>query len=211
MVDLHTASRAYHPPRSSTGRVRPSAANPDKEGRNLATGDVPERIRWAVQVLDPAAGHHLLEIGCGPGVAVAAICQRLTGGRVVAIDRSATAIARATRRNADCIAAGRAVLRTVALEDLRPSDLPEATDGFDKIFAMNVNLFWVRSPARELELIRALLRPGGTLSLFYGYGTPGQGAATVPGALLGRLEAGGFATEVRTGPGVAGVVARPLP
>ena len=126
----------------------------------MATADVPERIRWAVQVLDAAGDDHLLEIGCGPGVAVAAICQRLTGGRVVAIDRSATAIARATRRNADCIASGTAVLRTVALEDLGPSGLPEATDGFDKVFAMNVNLFWVRSPARELELIRTLLRPG---------------------------------------------------
>ncbi|HEX3211952.1 MAG TPA: methyltransferase domain-containing protein, partial [Actinomycetota bacterium] len=79
---------------------------------------VPERIRWAVQVLDPAPGDQLLEIGCGPGVAVAAVCQRLRDGRVVAIDRSATAIARATRRNADCIASGRAVLRAVALEDL---------------------------------------------------------------------------------------------
>jgi cyclopropane fatty-acyl-phospholipid synthase-like methyltransferase len=171
---------------------------------------VPERIRWAVQVLAPAPGDHLLEIGCGPGVAVAAICQRLTGGRVVAIDRSATAIARATRRNADCIASGRAALRTVALEDLRPSDLPEGGDGFDKVFAMNVNLFWVRSQARELDLIRALLRPGGTLSLFYGYGTPGRGAATVPEAVVGHLTAGGFATEVRTGSSVAGVVARPV-
>ena len=104
------------------------------------------------------------------------------------------------------MAAGRASFRTVALEDLGPADLPEAGRGFDTVFAMNVNLFWVRSPARELELIRALLRPGGTLSLFFGYGTPGQGAATVPGALLGHLEAGGFATEVHTGPGVAGVV-----
>ena len=129
----------------------------------------------------------------------------------MAIDRSATAIARATRRNADCIASGRAVLRTVALEDLATGALPEAGPGFDKVFAMNVNLFWVRDPARELALIRALLRPGGTLSLFYGYGTPGQAAAALPGALLGHLEAGGFATEVHTGPGVAGVVARPLP
>ena len=169
---------------------------------------VPERIRWAVQVLDPAPGDQLLEIGCGPGVAVAAICQRLRDGRVVAIDRSATAIARATRRNADCIASGRVVLRAVALEDLAADGLPEAGPGFDKVFAMNVNLFWVRDPARELALIRALLRPGGTLSLFYGYGTPGQGPATVPGALLGHLAAAGFTAEVLTGPSVAGVVAR---
>jgi SAM-dependent methyltransferase len=162
-----------------------------------------------VGVLAPAPGDHLLEIGCGPGVAVAVICQRLTAGRIVAIDRSATAVARATRRNADCVAAGRAIVRTVALEDLGPADLPEAGRGFDTVFAMNVNLFWVRDPARELALIRALLRPGGTLALFYGYGTEGQ-PATVPDALLAHLTAGGFTTEVRTGPSVAGVVARPV-
>ena len=175
----------------------------------MAGTAVPERIRWAVEVMDPAPGDHLLEIGCGPGVAVAAICPRLTGGRVVAIDRSATAIARASRRNAECVAAGRAVLLTVALEDLDPAALTKAGRGFDKVFAMNVNLFWVRSPARELELVRGLLRPGGTLALFYGYGTPGQ-AATVPGALLEHLTAGGFTGEVRTGPSVAGVLARPV-
>jgi SAM-dependent methyltransferase len=162
-----------------------------------------------VEVLSPAPDDHVLEIGCGPGVAVAAICQRLTGGRIVAIDRSATAIARATRRNAACVAAGRAVLRTVALEDLHPTDLPEARRKFDTVFAMNVNLFWVRSPARELELIRSLLRPGATLALFYGYGTGGR-AATVPEALLAHLTTGGFTTEVLTGPSVAGVVARPV-
>jgi SAM-dependent methyltransferase len=159
----------------------------------------------------PDPGDRLLEIGCGPGVAVLLVCEQLTGGRITAIDRSPTAIRRAAARNPGHVAAGRAVLRTADLESLRPTDLPEGPGGYDKVFAMNVNLFWVRSPARELELIRALLRPGGTLSLFYGYGTPGQAAATVPGALLGHLEAGGFATEVHTGPGVAGVVARPLP
>ncbi|HEV3504599.1 MAG TPA: hypothetical protein VG637_04850, partial [Actinomycetes bacterium] len=54
---------------------------PDREGGNLAGTAVPERIRWAVEVLSPAPEDHVLEIGCGPGVAVAAICRRLTGGR----------------------------------------------------------------------------------------------------------------------------------
>ena len=112
---------------------------------------------------------------------MAAICQRLRDGRVVAIDRSATAIARATRRNADCIASGRAVLRTVALEDLAADGRPEAGQGFDKVFAMKVNLFWVRPRPGGGD--PGLLRPEGTLSLFYGYGTPGQGPVTVPGAL----------------------------
>jgi SAM-dependent methyltransferase len=165
---------------------------------------VPERIRWAVDVLAPGPDEHLLEIGCGPGVAVALVCERLTGGRIVAIDRSATAIARATGRNAQHIATGRAVLRTAALERLTPADLPGGRTGFDKVFAMNVNLFWTRSPARELDLIRTLLAPGAALYLFYGYGSP-PGAPTaprVPGALVERLAEHGFAAEITPGPGI---------
>jgi hypothetical protein len=75
---------------------------------------------------------------------------------------------------------------------------------------MNVTLFWVRTPTRELELVRDLLKPGGALYLFYGYGTPGQGAAALPGLLAGHLTGGGFDVEPVCGPGVAGVVARPL-
>ena len=171
---------------------------------------VPERIRWAVRTMAPDPDDHLLEIGCGPGVAVAHICQRLAGGRIVAIDRSATAIDRAARRNAACVAAGTAVLRTAALESLTPADLPGGRDGFDKVFAMNVNLFWVRDPARELDLISAVLKPGGALFLFYGYGTPGQAGPRVPEALFDHLAAGGFAAESRTGPSVVGVVASPV-
>jgi SAM-dependent methyltransferase len=171
---------------------------------------VPERIRWAVQVLDPAPGDQLLEIGCGPGVAVAHVCQRLAGGRIVAIDRSATAIGRAARRATACVAAGKAVLRTAALEELAPDDLLDGREGYDMVFAMNVNLFWVRAPARELDLIRAVLKPGGTLFLFYGYGTPGRGEPRVPEALFDHLADGGFTAEARTGPSVLGVVARPV-
>jgi SAM-dependent methyltransferase len=158
----------------------------------------------------PGPDDRLLEIGCGPGVAVALVCQHLAGGRITAVDRSPTAIRRAAARNAGHVAAGRAVLRTADLESLRPHDLPEGPGGFDKVFAMNVNLFWVRTPARELELIRALLKPGGALFLFYGYGTPGQGPAALPGALAGHLTDGGFAVEPVAGPATVGVVARPV-
>ena len=182
---------------------------PRSRGRNPAGASVPERVRWAVQTMDPGPGDRLLEIGCGPGVAVSLVCERLEGGRIVAIDRSATAIARATRRNAAHVAAGRAVFQTAALESLGPDDLPDGRGGFDTVFAMNVNLFWVRVPTRELELIGSLLRPGGALYLFYGYGTPGQ-QATVPAALLDHLAGGGFAAQPLAGPSVAGVLARPV-
>jgi SAM-dependent methyltransferase len=173
------------------------------------TGEqVPERIRWAVRTMAPGPDDQLLEIGCGPGVAVAHVCQRLAGGQILAIDRSATAIGRAARRAAACVAAGRAVLRTAALESLTPEDLLDGREGFDKVFAMNVNLFWVRAPARELGLIRAVLKPGGTLFLFYGYGR-GRDEPRVPETLFDHLADGGFTAEARTGPSVLGVVARP--
>jgi SAM-dependent methyltransferase len=168
---------------------------------------VPERITWAVRVLAPAPDDQLLEIGCGPGVAVAHICEHLAGGQILAIDRSPTAIARATRRNAGCIAAGKAVLRTAAVESLQAADLLEGREGFDKVFALNVNLFWVRSPTRELGLITTVLKPGGALALFYGYGTPGQGRPRVPEVLFRHLTEAGFAVESRSGPSVAGVLA----
>jgi SAM-dependent methyltransferase len=179
----------------------------------MAAGAVPEHVRWAVDVLDPGPDGRLLEIGCGPGVALSLICERLVGGRIVAIDRSATAISRATRRNAGCLAAGKAVLRTVALEELQPADMLGERERFDTVFAMNVNLFWVRSPATELELIRRLLRPGGALSLFYGYGRrsspgkAGENISKVPAILTGHLTEASFAVEVRQGPGVVCVAA----
>jgi SAM-dependent methyltransferase len=172
-------------------------------------------VRWAVELLSPGPDDQLLEIGCGPGVAVGLLCERLVGGRIVAIDRSTTAISRAERRNAAHVAAGKAVLRTVALERLRPGDLLGAPERFDKVFAMNVNLFWVRSAAKELDLIKRLLAPGGTLYLFYGYGGPttaeaaSENATRIPGVLTGRLRERGFAVEVTQGTGTLCVIATP--
>lgn len=173
----------------------------------MATKASAERTRWAVDTLAPNPDDLLLEIGCGPGDAVSLICERLTSGRIVAIDRSATAVSRAAKRNAANVAAGKAVLQTIALEKLNPSDMLQGQERFDKILALNVNLFWTRNPAKELDLIRGMLAPGGALYLFYGYG--GDSPAGVPSKLLEQLAAGGFAVETRTGTGVACVVATP--
>jgi SAM-dependent methyltransferase len=99
----------------------------------------------------------------------------------------------------------------VALEQLEAADVLREGERFDKVFAMNVNLFWVRSPGRELDLIRRLLRPGGALYLFYGYdgASPPAGAARVPQALTGHLTEAGFAVELRTAGSLVGVVATP--
>ncbi|GGW85012.1 class I SAM-dependent methyltransferase [Streptomyces lomondensis] len=111
-------------------------------------------------ILDPAPGDRVLEIGCGRGVAIPLIFARLTTGTVTAVDRSATAVAAARRRNSEAVAAGRAAFHVRSLED---ADF--AAGSFDKVLAVNVNLFWTRPADAELTALRRWLAPGGVLCL----------------------------------------------
>jgi SAM-dependent methyltransferase len=122
---------------------------------------IAERLTWAVQQLAPRRDDEVLEIGCGTGAAAALLCQRLVQGRLTAIDRSAAMVSAARRRNRACVAAGRAIIRQLAMAeaDLAPSS-------FDRALAVNVNLFWLR-PKPELTVVQRLLRPGGLLCLVY--------------------------------------------
>jgi len=92
---------------------------------------IPERIRWAVEALDIEPGDRLLEIGGGPGAAASLVCERLDTGRMLLLDRSATAIERTRRRNAEHLASGRLRLETVDIADFEPRDAR-----FDKVFAV---------------------------------------------------------------------------
>src|ERR671935_187077 len=62
-------------------------------------GKASERFVWAVDTLEVRPADRLLEVGCGHGVAVSLICERLTTGTITAIDRSPKMIEMATRRN----------------------------------------------------------------------------------------------------------------
>jgi Methyltransferase domain len=71
-----------------------------------------ERFVWAVDTLALDPADRVLEVGCGHGVAVSLVCERLTSGRITAIDRSKKMIEMAARRNREHVAAGKAVLKT---------------------------------------------------------------------------------------------------
>src|SRR5215207_2974353 len=120
-----------------------------------------ERFVWAVDTLALDPADRVLEVGCGHGVAVSLVCERLAGGRITAIDRSQKMIAMAAHRNGDHVAAGRAVLKTAALEE---ADF----DGerFDKVFAFNVAPFWLE-PKQALDIVGRHLSPTGAVYLFW--------------------------------------------
>lgn len=128
---------------------------------------VPERIRWAVETIGVGPEEQVLELGCGPGVAAALVCERLTTGHLLAIDRSAVAVSRATTRNAEHVTAGRLTVLRAEVADLRVS-------GLDKAFSVNVNVFWTTDAVRELAVLRRALRPGGELCVLYGAGPAGS-------------------------------------
>ncbi|MGH3039462.1 MAG: SAM-dependent methyltransferase [Gaiellaceae bacterium] len=147
---------------------------------------IPERIRLAVELLAVEPGDRVLEIGCGSGVAASLVCERLVEGRMLAIDRSESQVERARRRNVEHVAAGRLAVETAALADL------DADDVFDKVFAINVNLFWLGPAGKELERIRRALAPDGRFFLFYEPPSAAQLARTAE-KVAAFLRSGGFA------------------
>ena len=170
-----------------------------------------ERFVWAVDSLAVRPADQLLEVGCGHGVAVSLVCERLTTGTITAIDRSPKMIEMATRRNREHVDAGRVVLEAVALEDADFGDL-----SFDKVFAFNVAPFW-RRPDAALAAVRQHLAPNGTVHIFWDarHFAPKR-ARDLGGELADRLREGGFSVEkvlvgdVRPVPAVC-VVGRPEP
>ncbi|MCK2244196.1 MULTISPECIES: class I SAM-dependent methyltransferase [unclassified Crossiella] len=152
------------------------------------------RNRWAVRLLDIQPTDRVIELGCGPGVAIAALASRASRGLVVGVDHSQVMISQASRRNRSAVRAGRVRLTHTPVEQLSISDGP-----FDAALAVNTVGMWPDPTARLRELAR-LLRPGGRIALVSQPRCPGATAATSAAAaneLAGQLAEAGF-EQLRT-------------
>ena len=121
-------------------------------------GKASQRLVRVVEALDVQPGDRILEIGCGHGVAVSLVCERLTIGRILAIDRSRKMVDAASARNREHIDAGRAEIRQAVFADAEFGD-----ERFDKVFAVHVRDV---ATTEGLAKARGLLTPGGLVSLF---------------------------------------------
>jgi len=170
----------------------------------MALQTIPARIRWAVDVMDVQPNDHVLEIGCGPGAAAELICQKLETGKLFAIDRSESGVDRTKRRCAQYVESGRLTVRQIDLATLR---VP--VKRLNKVFAFNVNLFWVRDCAEEVALLHERVVPGGAVYLFY----ESNQRELVPNMVKkgsAALQAGGFRVSVveQKAPAVVGLIGR---
>jgi ubiquinone/menaquinone biosynthesis C-methylase UbiE len=131
-----------------------------------------QRNGWAVSLLDVQPADQVLEIGFGPGLAVAALV-RAGAGHVYGIDHTDVMLRQASRRNAAAIQAGRVTLVNAPVDQL-----PAALEGpFDAILAVNSLGFWP-APAERLAELRRRLAPGGRIAIASQPRCPGATAGT---------------------------------
>lgn len=153
---------------------------------------VPERVRWAVAVLDARPGERVLDIGSGTGASVEALLAAMGGAdvaarpSVVAVDRSGQAVGRMRDRLADPIAAATVDVVQAGLAALDPALGP-----FDAAVSVNVNVFWTSAAVPELRALAGALRRGARLLVAFGIGP-------VPLADAGHLD--GVEAAIRATP-----------
>jgi cyclopropane fatty-acyl-phospholipid synthase-like methyltransferase len=120
-----------------------------------------QRNLWTVGLLGIRPGDHVLEIGCGPGLAVAGAATRVGEGRVTGIDHSTVMVRQAKARNRAAIAAGQVRILQGSL-----STLSDMADRFDAAFSVNV-LQFIGDKTHALITLKQALRPGAILATTY--------------------------------------------
>lgn len=120
-----------------------------------------ERNLWAISLLEIQPENIVLEIGCGPGIAVEIIASHLTTGNIIALDHSNVMLNMAKKRNIDSAKNGKAIFHQT---DIRLYESPP--NSFDRIFSSNVVQFW-DDPVKVFVKLKEMLKPGGRIVTNY--------------------------------------------
>jgi SAM-dependent methyltransferase len=172
----------FHHPRGATGRA---------VGWVLAhrSSNV-QRNRWVVSLLDVLPEERVLEIGFGPGRAIADLSRR--SEHVYGLDHSAVMLRQASRRNAEAIRTGRVTLTCGSVDRLPPA----LAGPFDAILSVNSLGSWPE-PSERLQELRDRLTPGGRIAIASQPRHPGATAPDAARTIGELLQAAGF-TQLTT-------------
>jgi ubiquinone/menaquinone biosynthesis C-methylase UbiE len=146
------------PPEAPDPPVAASAPDPVAYLDRAAASAPGQRYkRILLAALDLRAGHHVLDIGCGPGTDLATFAAAVgPAGRVVGVDRDPRMVT---------VAAGR--LGDRANVEVRLGDahaLPVDDDSVDRAYLDRV-VQHLENPRRAMAEVRRVLRPGGVVGL----------------------------------------------
>lgn len=116
----------------------------------------PEIVRQrqrTLEILAPAKGEHILDIGCGPGLLAHDLALEVgPGGRVTGVDKDPAMLDLARRRCAE--------LPQVDLLEGEATDLPATNSTLDAVTCAQV-LLYVEDVERAIATMHRVLKPGG--------------------------------------------------
>lgn len=132
----------------------------------------PARIKWALELLELTPDSSVIEVGCGSGVAAQRICEQLTGGGTyMGVDQSKAACDAAFARLKDMKPRMKAIFWN------KPFDASDREPAlFDRVLAINVNMFW-RDDGAQLRDLRRIMHRHTRLVLVYETPTASQRTA----------------------------------
>jgi SAM-dependent methyltransferase len=107
------------------------------------------------------AGSRVLEAGCGVGAQTVTLARHSPEARITSIDVSAGSLAAAARK-AEAVG-----ITNVDFRQADIFDLPFESESFDHVFVCFV-LEHLARPVAALEILRGMLRPGGTITVIEG-------------------------------------------
>lgn len=119
------------------------------------------RNAWTVDLLNIQPSDRVLEIGCGPGLAVQMCAARAISGLVFGLDHSQMMLNQSHARNEQSILAGRVELHLGGLDKLQMLQGP-----FDKVLSANVVQFFQDKATAYRKMIE-VMAPGGIVATTY--------------------------------------------
>jgi SAM-dependent methyltransferase len=165
-----------------------------------------EANHWMVECLDVGPDDRVLDVGCGPGLAVARAAE-VSGGAVVGVDASETMVRMARRRNRAAGRDGRVEIRRADA-----SRLPYPDAHFTRAGTLNSLQFWP-APAAGLGELYRVLAPGGRVAVVLMARSDDPAGDEVPPWLeetAAGMRAAGFANVVLASRSFGGVLHRAL-